>query len=297
MAQDDTRATDARNAGWNAESLWQRLEPLLPGLSIEVVARADSTNTQLLDRARLQARGGPAGVNFGRRAGDSQPCLLVAEHQTHGRGRMGRNWQAAPGASLTFSLALALERESLDGLSLTVGVALAEALDPACERVRLKWPNDLMLLDGDDQPRKLGGVLIESMSVGAQRMVVIGVGLNVRPQNIVGELSGGFACVQELDPEAASPAVLSQVAPALAEALCRFERDGFAAFAERFRARDMLVGRTVRTTHPRHPEGVAQGVDATGALLIETPEGVAPLSSGEVSVRLHGDWTVPGGLS
>ncbi len=76
---------------WGAEALWQQLEPLLPGLTVEVAARVDSTNTRLLDLAR---------------AGPDAPALLVAEAQTAGRGRLGRGWVATPGASLTFSLAL-----------------------------------------------------------------------------------------------------------------------------------------------------------------------------------------------
>ena len=97
------------------------------------MARTDSTNTQLLERARLarprRVAGDVRAAAYGRRAGDTQPCLLVAEHQTGGRGRLGRVWQSAPGASLTFSLALPLTASDWSGLSLAVGVALAEALD------------------------------------------------------------------------------------------------------------------------------------------------------------------------
>src|SRR5437867_1513224 len=104
---------------WGAEALWEQLAPLLPGLSVEVVHRTSSTNTTLLERARaapdtrtdspdvLVRRSVESGA-FGRRAVDLQPCLLVAEQQTAGRGRQGRPWQSAPGASLTFSLALPL---------------------------------------------------------------------------------------------------------------------------------------------------------------------------------------------
>src|SRR2546422_11520768 len=93
---------------WGAEGLWQQLEPLLPGLSVEVLPRCESTNTLLLQRAR-----GP----------DAQPCLLVAEEQTGGRGGTGRVRRAQPGASLTFSLALPLAPRRWSGLALAVGVA------------------------------------------------------------------------------------------------------------------------------------------------------------------------------
>ena len=116
-----------------------------------------------------------------------QPCLLVAEEQTRGRGRLGRGWIASAGASLTFSLALPLAPEEWSGLSLAVGLALAEALDPMVQpgappRIGLKWPNDLWLVDGPGRGRKLGGILIETVSVGHRRMCVLGVGLNVLPQ-------------------------------------------------------------------------------------------------------------------
>ena len=86
---------------WGAEALWEQLTPQLPGLSVEVVARISSTNSALLERARIvtppseeghvaQVRRSVESTAFGRRTADLQPCLLVAEHQTHGRGRQGR---------------------------------------------------------------------------------------------------------------------------------------------------------------------------------------------------------------
>ncbi|HZT56094.1 MAG TPA: biotin--[acetyl-CoA-carboxylase] ligase, partial [Burkholderiaceae bacterium] len=192
---------------WGAEALWEQLVPLLPGLSVEVVHRLHSTNTTLLERARatvdtrtdgdavLVRRSVESGA-FGRRAVDLQPCLLVAEHQSAGRGRQGRLWQSAPGASLTFSLGLPLAATDWSGLSLAVGVALCEALAPADAslarsgpQIGLKWPNDLWLMDGPVHSaaggRKLGGILIETVAAGgvanSKRLVIIGIGLNVRP--------------------------------------------------------------------------------------------------------------------
>jgi len=302
---------------WGAEALWEQLTPQLPGLSVEVVARIASTNTALLERARIvtpaaeegdlaQVRRSVESTAFGRRAADLQPCLLVAEHQTHGRGRQGRVWQAAPGASLTFSLALPLSPKDWSGLSLAVGVALAEALDPpanpaesiepgagqpapsmrmAGQRIGVKWPNDLWLLDDKRGGRKLGGILIETVAAGARRLAVIGVGLNVLPMS-TSEVATGYACLQEIDPETSAPKVLSRVAKPLVEALRRFEREGFQAFAAAFTARDMLFGRAVFTTHPNVPEGVAAGLAPDGSLLVRTGDGVKEVGSGEVSVRL-----------
>jgi len=287
---------------WGAESLWQQLEPLLPGLSVEVVARSASTNTALLERARVrvepatdelvQVRKSIESAAFGRRAADVQPCLLVAEHQTGGRGRMGRVWQSAAGASLTFSLSLPMNPADWSGLSLAVGVALADALDPpgptGKARIGLKWPNDLWLMDGTEGAapgRKLGGILIETVMAGPTRLAVVGIGLNVLPQPLE-ELSSGYACLQELNPAASAPWALVQVAAPLVRSLREFERQGFAPFAQRFAARDLLRGRAITTSQASLPEGVAQGVSPTGALRVHTGSGLHEVSSGEVSVRL-----------
>jgi BirA family biotin operon repressor/biotin-[acetyl-CoA-carboxylase] ligase len=301
---------DSRHLHWNAEALWQQLEPLLPGLSVEVVARVESTNTRLLDRARqLSGRhdapitrpgqlddvapGAEDGARspYGRRSGDTQPCLLVAEHQTRGRGRLGRDWQSSAGQSLTFSLSLPLAPRDWSGLSLAVGVAIAEALDPATEtppRIGLKWPNDLWLLDGPGAAtigRKLGGILIETVAVGSRRMCVVGVGLNVLPQATEG-LTHGFACLQELGPQASAPAALAAVAAPLVRALQRFEAEGFAPLAQAYARRDLLLGRRVTANTPEPLEGIAEGVDERGALCLRSGM-LHTLVSGEVSVRLQ----------
>ncbi len=303
----ETHAVRTANAHWGAESLWRELLPLLPGLSVEVVARCDSTNTRLLERARLaggqqqrvdmvSAASASATSPRGRRSGDAEPTLLVAEHQTEGRGRMGRDWHGTPGASLTFSLALPLAPARWQGLSLAVGLALAEALDPtaapAAPRVWLKWPNDLWLFDAPGQGRKLGGVLIETVALGTQpaasapRMVVVGVGLNVLPQTLE-DLASGYACAQELWPDISAPALLQRVALPLVRALLAFQNQGFAPLAAAYEGRDLLRGQAVSTTLTELPQGVAEGVDEDGALRLRADGRVHRVSSGEVSVRLQ----------
>jgi BirA family biotin operon repressor/biotin-[acetyl-CoA-carboxylase] ligase len=121
-------------------SIAAALGPLAPRFDVDVVAECASTNTLLLARAESSPSG----------------AVLVAERQTAGRGRMGRQWHAAPDASLTFSILYKLPRGVVpSGLSLAVGVGIAEALCAiGVAGVALKWPNDI-LRDG----RKLGGVL------------------------------------------------------------------------------------------------------------------------------------------
>lgn len=322
---------------WDAESLWQQLVPLLPRLSVEVLARCESSNSVLIERARRAGgdcdapvtvpgalergeaaahAGGP--TPHGRRGGDVDPCLLVAEQQTRGRGRMGRAWLAAAGASLTFSLALPLVPRDWSGLSLAVGLALADALEPTAGaqagrdgavRIAIKWPNDLCLVDlGHEEAgqaavagqggstllartpgaAKLGGVLIETVSVGQRRLCVVGVGLNVLPlpPALAGELGpGGHACLRSLDPEATAPAVLAKVAAPLVRALLAFERDGFAPLAARYAGRDLLRGHEVTTSLPNPASGVCEGVDAQGALVLRAAGQRHRIFSGEVSVR------------
>lgn len=266
---------------WDPETLWERLQPLAPGLSVEVVPEIGSTNTALLERVR---------------AGDTAPALLVAETQTAGRGRLGRAWWSRPGVSLTFSLALPLQAADWSGLSLAVGVALAEALHP---RIGLKWPNDLWLRpDEADRAagrlaaRKLGGILIETTPApDGRRVAVIGMGLNIAPREGADEAPGapadtvfgsGYACLQDLLPGVSAPDVLAQVAPVLLQRLAEFERGGFTALRERFEARDLLRGLTVRAGERT---GVADGIDADGGLRLRTDTGLVSITSGEVSVR------------
>ena len=282
---------------WGAEALWQQLEPLLPGLSVEIVRTIASTNSALLARSRavveVDGNEGHAVVRrsvessaFGRRAADVQPCLLVAEQQTGGRGRQGRAWHSVAGGSLTFSLGLPMRLTDWSGLSLAVGMAVCEALLPApgSAHIGLKWPNDVWLMDSPDAGRKLGGVLIETVAAGNSRLVVIGIGLNVSALALSG-LQTGLACVQEFEPEATPQGLLARIALPLVKALKLFEAEGFPAFADRFAPLDVLRGQALRTTHPDAAEGVGRGVSATGELIVQTSAGLKRIGSGEVSVR------------
>ena len=245
---------------WPAEAIWEQVAPQLPGFTVEIVPELDSTNSELMRRAR---------------AGQMAPTLLVAEQQTAGRGRLGRSWHGRAGDALTFSLGLPLAPADWSGLSLAVGVAVADALHPD---IRLKWPNDLWLED-----RKLGGILIETASAaGAPRHAVVGFGLNVAPRDPQG-LSTPPAALHELLPGLDAGAVLLRVVPSLVQTLQAFGAYGFAPFQARFQARDALVGRKVALSDGT--TGVAHGVSELGALLVHTPAGMSAVTSAEVSVR------------
>lgn len=247
---------------WPLEAVWEQSAALLPGLTAELLPEIDSTNSELMRRAR---------------AGQFDPVVLVAEQQTAGRGRLGRTWHSESGASLTLSLGRVLAPRSWWGLSLAVGVAIADALHPS---VRLKWPNDLWLGDA-----KLGGILIETASAGpepAARYAIVGLGLNVRPRTAEG-LSTPPAFLQQVLPGMDAGGALLAIVPALVGALQRFEAEGFAPFRDAFARRDVLAGRAVRMSDGI--TGVAQGVDGQGALLVHTAAGPVAVTSSEVSVR------------
>lgn len=264
---------------WPAEDIWQQVEPLLPGFCVEVLASVDSTSSELMRRAR---------------AGRTEPTLLVAETQTAGRGRLGRSWQTAgvyegTGVvpALTFSLGLMLAPRDWSGLSLAVGVSVAESLEPlpGAPRIRLKWPNDLWLADG----RKLGGILVEtaSFATGPQtasqpRYVVIGIGLNVLPV-LAPDLTNTPACLRELDAALSAPRALQRITAPLVQALQGFAEHGFAPFQPRFARRDVLAGRAVTLSDGRG--GTAHGVTDDGALLVHTADGMQAITTADISVR------------
>jgi BirA family biotin operon repressor/biotin-[acetyl-CoA-carboxylase] ligase len=250
---------------WPAEAIWEAVAPALPGFTVEVLPQIDSTNTELMRRAR---------------AGRLEPVLLVAEQQTAGRGRLGRQWfseadAATPQASaLTFSLGLPLAPRDWSGLSLAVGVSVVQSLHPD---LQLKWPNDVWLHD-----RKLAGILIETASLGDVRYAVIGIGINLNERDATG-LATPPAWLREVLPGVDAAQALLRIAAALVHAIQAFETHGFGPFQKLFNARDALGGVTVTLSDGL--SGVAQGVDGTGALLVQTAQGVQKVTSSEVSVR------------
>lgn len=254
---------DRLRLDWPRDRLATSLAALWPGIGVEIVAAIDSTNTELMRRAR---------------AGTFAPTLLVAETQSAARGRLGRAWDSgAAGAALSFSLGLPLAPQDWSGLSLAAGLAVAESLHPA---IGLKWPNDLWWQD-----RKLAGVLVETAGAAAPdaaRVVVIGVGLNLQAPAAAG-LSTAPASLQALLADVSAPSALLRIAPALLAAVQAFEHAGFAPLLARYAARDVLAGRSVRLSDGTL--GEACGLAPDGALRVRTPAGLREVRSAEVSVR------------
>ena len=271
---------------WPLEDLWLALSPMSPGLSLELLPSIDSTNTELMRRARQ---------------GQTDAIVLIAETQTAGRGRLGRSWASAPGDSLTFSLGLMLDPPDWSGLSLAVGVALAESLtqllhvqaphaahpDPERAVLGLKWPNDLWC-DPGTGPHKLGGILIETATIPdaastqSGRYAVIGIGLNLRTPVGVDSSIPPLGLV-ELEPGLNAPTLLRELMPGVLRTVLDFNRDGFAPLLSRFTRRDWLRDQAIRLSDGR--EGWARGVDLQGCLQVDTANGRELVNSNEISIR------------
>ena len=236
-------------------------------VELTVVEHTGSTNQDLLRRGDL----------------DPTPFILLAEQQSAGRGRFARIWQSDPGGSLLVSVSLRLSRalRDLSGLSLAVGVSLAESLRALGAPVTLKWPNDLQV-DG----RKLGGILIELLPPAPQHCrVVIGFGLNVRLGASTRAAAGQpVVDLRELGVAGDRSSWAGSVLRALMVDLRLFEAEGFVPFMARFAALDALHGSRVRVGEF---DGVAVGVDESGRLLVDQGLVVRAFEAGEVSVRKH----------
>jgi BirA family biotin operon repressor/biotin-[acetyl-CoA-carboxylase] ligase len=239
------------------------------GVAVEVVPETGSTNADLLARAATL----------------SAPLLLIAAHQTAGRGRAGRSWLSAPGHSLTFSLAWRFQGglQALTGLPLAVGTALAETLGRLGQPVQLKWPNDL-LKDGD----KLAGILVETQAAGAGTWAIVGIGLNLAmPDELEARIGRPVAAVPwlaRMDRDALMAALLD----GLAQALQAFAATGFAAFSARWNLLHAYQGQPVTIIDRGDVlhEGLAAGVDDGGRLLLDTEEGRIAIVAGDVSLRV-----------
>jgi BirA family biotin operon repressor/biotin-[acetyl-CoA-carboxylase] ligase len=241
-------------------------------VAVEVVAETGSTNADLLARA----------------PGLDAPVLLVAEHQTAGRGRAGRSWLSAPGHSLTFSLAWKFEGgvQKLTGLPLAVGTALAETLGRLGQPVQLKWPNDV-LKDGD----KLAGILVETASADSGGVwAVIGIGLNLAmPDELEQQIGRSVAAVPWLA-RMERDTLVAAILDGLAEALRLFDKSGFAAFSARWNLLHGWQGQSVTILDRGEVlhEGLAAGVDDAGRLLLDTESGRMTIVAGDVSLRIKG---------
>lgn len=227
-------------------------------------------------------------------AGAPSWTLIVADHQTEGRGRDGRSWLSQPGSSVMFSIVIRPDRpEALSLLPVRIGLILARTLDDLlitrgapkedAPFIRLKWPNDLIIEEG-----KIGGILVEGVSRGAEQSIVIGVGINVfRLINIPDDPHAlPLRFLDEYLPESTNRLhVLERLVMALREQLRTVPEDLMPKEIEEYARRDWLQGK--KLVEPQR--GFAVGINRKGYLLLENvDEEIEAIRSGSVRVEERG---------
>ncbi|HVM51868.1 MAG TPA: biotin--[acetyl-CoA-carboxylase] ligase [Acidimicrobiales bacterium] len=232
-----------------------------PRWDIRRLAETDSTNRVVLDLAR---------------AGEPEGVVVVADHQTAGRGRLGRTWEAPPGSSLLVTVLLRPSIPVADGHLVTIAAALAAA--DACAAVAgirpgLKWPNDLVV-ERDGATRKIAGLLAESLVAGPTLdAVALGMGLNVQwPADLPDHLAGiATALNHEAGADVDRDAVLAAWLDCLADRYDRLTAPGGTdALLAAYRVACVTLGRSVRVDLGGETlEGVALEVTREGHLVVD----------------------------
>ena len=241
---------------------------------IEVFAEIDSTNSYLMQMPAPE----PGRLN-----------VAVTNNQTAGRGRLGKTWQSPPGAGLCLSASytFAQQPENLPALTLALGLGVIDALgELGATGVELKWPNDLVALDG-----KLGGILTEVQQQSAgTATVVTGIGVNVDLQGAakIDMVNGWAQQVVDLesicDLQPSHEQIAAQFMAHLLQTFLDFEVLGFAPMAERWSRYDWLLGRDITIDMAdKQFSGVGAGIANDGALLVDTQDsGVRRVTSGSI---------------
>lgn len=210
----------------------------------------------------------------------------IAEAQTAGRGRHGRNWVSPYAASLYLSMqwSFAGGYSVLGGLSLAIGVAIVDALHQCdIEDIQLKWPNDVYA-----QGKKLAGVLIEvEGQISSECKVIIGIGVNVSLPNNVEGIDQPWIDLSQLSESQVNRNLLAgTLISELTKSLSLFEFKGLDPFITKWRKLDVYSNQRIKLIIGQQTiSGISRGIDASGAILLETEQGVKAYYGGEISVR------------
>ena len=228
----------------------------------------ESTNRWLLDQQNTHAR------------------VCLAERQTAGRGRRGRHWVSPFAANIYMSMGWRFDcgPAALGGLSLAIGVAVVRTLSSlGVTGVGLKWPNDIFA-----NGAKLGGILLELRGeTEGPTEAIIGIGINVNMQaSDTSEIDQQWTDIRSLSHKVSRNQLIASLILELEKVLGVFAEQGFEAVHEEWQAMDVFRGReVVLDTHREQIRGIVRGVDNTGALLLESANGLSRFNAGEVSLR------------
>ena len=240
---------------------------------IQIFDEIDSTNSESLRQIQ---------------SGNTENRLVVANSQTAGRGRRGRQWLSPKNAGIYLSLTrcFSLQADVLQGLGLATAISVLEALHGlGATDLQLKWPNDVLC-----KKKKLAGILLESQQLESQqketsRFVVFGIGVNIKlPTESVASIDRPVTDLNSIISELPSRATLIA---AILNQLCRnlidYESSGFSSFKQRWNAQDCYrMSDIVIQNGERRIIGKSLGVDSSGALLLQTTGGVQSINGGEV---------------
>lgn len=252
------------------------LQPILAGRKIGGLLcyreSVDSTNHVAMQLAREGAKEG---------------TVVLADAQTAGRGRLNRVWQSPSGSNLYFSVILRPTVAPSDAAQITLlaGVAVAEAISPVCPAgIGIKWPNDVRI-----HGRKVCGILTEMRAAGSETTVIVGIGLNVNMRK--GDFDPGHSDTatslrEETGRDHSREKLFAMLCERLEQWYGTFLDAGFAPVREGWLGWSEMAGRPVRIRfRDEVQEGVVEGIDRDGALLISDSQGeVRRITAGDATI-------------
>lgn len=258
----------------DADLILQGIEPSFPSsIALTVLDEVDSTNAEIVRRRNGVAPG--------------KVPVCIADCQTAGRGRRGRQWQSPRGQNLYLSLGLTFQGSfaMLDGLSLVLGVAVAEALErQGAGDVGLKWPNDIFLGGS-----KLAGILVELQGELEEGVVqvVAGIGLNVHMTEAT-DVDQAWSSLARAVPEVEwnRSGLAAAIIHSVLVAADLFASEGFDQFRDRWQSRDIFAGKPLVATQGGL-RGTGRGIDDCGNYLIAHGDELVKVRAGEISLRVR----------
>jgi BirA family biotin operon repressor/biotin-[acetyl-CoA-carboxylase] ligase len=257
----------------NKEAIWQALslntQQLIPRFTL--LDTVDSTNNTMLAKIK---------------EGKPSESLVLTEHQTAGRGRLGRTWYSPYAANIYLALYWHFTKDTseLSGLSqvITTGV-LSGIAENNINDLTLKWPNGIY-----HGQKKLAGVLIDLIAEShSSTKAVIGISVNVSMPDLGTEIDQPWTDIHTItnafpDRNKIVASILNTIYPALVE----FNSHGFTPFAAHWAEHDGLAGKAISAFNAQQEiEGIAEGVGPKGELLIQTADNMIPFSNGSVKLR------------
>lgn len=261
-------------------SLNKKTESLLGKLKLFFIV--DSTNTHALNMIRESNHNNQlSGV------------AIFAEKQTQGKGRLGRDWISPLGSNFYGSIIWNFNggASALTGLSLTIGILVAKTLELlGCHEIELKWPNDIFW-----KGRKLGGILVEIVGdIAGPCQVVIGIGINLsmsqnkNQSNIKNKIGQPWVDLFEITSNSINKNILAaNLLNEIFPALSTYEENSFIDLQNEWKKRDFLFGKKIQVKRGnKFLDGIANGVDKDGALLLQRENSIERLVGGEVTLRI-----------